>query len=131
VTPLDGRLRVAGTLEIAGTDDRVSLTRLDGVLRAAIEALPSLEGRMLLRAWRGLRPCTPDGLPAVGRVPGVDGLVLATGHGMWGLQLAPVTGRIVADLLEGVPPEGREQALDPGRFGRQAARSNRPNVPRK
>ena len=119
VTPLDGRLRVAGTLEIAGTDERVSLRRLDGVLRAATEALPSLAGRPALRVWRGLRPCTPDGLPAVGPAPGVDGLLLATGHGMWGLQLAPVTGRIVADLLDG---GAGEPALDPARFAFQAAR---------
>jgi D-amino-acid dehydrogenase len=63
-----------------------------------------------------LRPCTPDGVPAVGRAPGVDGLVLATGHGMWGLQLAPVTGRIVADLLAGDPLGEAERALDPARF---------------
>jgi D-amino-acid dehydrogenase len=116
LTPLDGRVRVAGTLEIAGTDERVSVSRLDGVLRAATEALPALAGREQLRVWRGLRPCTPDGVPAVGRAPGVDGLVLATGHGMWGLQLAPVTGRIVADLLAGAPLGEAERALDPARF---------------
>jgi len=116
LTPLDGRVRVAGTLEIAGTDERVSLARLDGVLRAATDAMPALAGRTPLRVWRGLRPCTPDGVPAVGRAPGLDGLVLATGHGMWGLQLAPVTGRIVADLLGGVALGDAERALDPARF---------------
>jgi D-amino-acid dehydrogenase len=116
LTPLDGRVRVAGTLEIAGTDERVSVSRLDGVLRAATDALPALAARTQLRVWRGLRPCTPDGVPAVGRAPGVDGLVLATGHGMWGLQLAPVTGRIVADLLDGAPAGDADRALDPARF---------------
>ena len=58
-------------------------------------ALPEFGARRTLDVWRGLRPCTPDGLPVIGRVPGVENAILATGHGMWGLQLAPLTGRVV------------------------------------
>jgi D-amino-acid dehydrogenase len=119
MTPLHRRVRVAGTLEIAGTDERVSMPRVDAVMAAATRQLPSLGGRRPLHVWRGLRPCTPDGLPAVGRVPRVANLVLATGHGMWGLQLAPVTGRVVADLLEGRLLDGPEEALRPERFARR------------
>jgi D-amino-acid dehydrogenase len=126
ITPLDGRLRIAGTLEIAGTDERVSARRLDAVLAGATALLPSLAARTQLRVWRGLRPCTPDGVPVVGRAPQLDNVVLATGHGMWGMQLAPVTGRVVADLLEGAPQGDAERVLEPARFEARRLRSRRP-----
>ena len=70
------------------------------------------------RVWRGLRPCSPDGLPLIGRARGVDDLILCTGHTMLGLTLAPVSARIVADLIDGgTPPEVR--SLDPSRFRRR------------
>ena len=60
-------------------------------------------GRLPPRSeWCGLRPCTPDGMPFVGPVPGQDGLFVATGHAMLGLTLGPVTGQIIAEqVLEG------------------------------
>jgi D-amino-acid dehydrogenase len=85
-------------------------------MRQTIKALPGLLGRPALDVWRGLRPCTPDGLPALGRPAGVDNVVLATGHGMWGLQLAPLTGRLVASVIEGSNPSHDLDPLDPNRF---------------
>jgi D-amino-acid dehydrogenase len=115
-TPLSGRLRVSGMLQLAGTDLRVDRGRVDTIARHAGRLLTGLRARRVLRVWRGLRPCTPDGLPIVGRVPGVENLTLATGHGMWGLQLAPVTARLVAGLLTGDPDAGSLSALRPERF---------------
>ncbi len=115
-TPLRGRLRLAGTLELSGLDLGVDSRRVEAVLASGRRALPSLAGRPVRQVWRGLRPCAPDGLPIVGRAQGADGVVLATGHAMMGLTLAPVTGTLVAELLAGGPPGEDLAPLDPGRF---------------
>jgi D-amino-acid dehydrogenase len=70
----------------------------------------------VLEVWRGLRPCTPDGLPIVGRPAGLENLVLATGHAMMGLTLAPVTGRLVAELLSGERLSHDLGPVSPDRF---------------
>jgi D-amino-acid dehydrogenase len=114
VTPFeDGRLRFAGTLELGAWDTRVSRRRVEAIRRAA-------EQYLRVRAtggevWCGLRPCTPDGLPLVGRVRELANLVVATGHGTLGVSLAPATAElVVAAALDG-GGEGWE-ALRPDRF---------------
>lgn len=115
-TPLDARLRVSGMMQFAGTDLHVHEGRVNVVADHARRLLRGVAERPVRRVWRGLRPCTPDGLPLIGRVPGVENLTLATGHGMWGLQLAPVTGRLVADALAGAPDATRLAPFAPARF---------------
>ena len=115
-TPLAGRLRLAGTLELAGLDLSVDRRRVDAVLRAGRRGLAGLERRSVLEVWRGLRPCTPDGVPIVGRPEALENLVLATGHGMMGLTLAPITGRLVAELVTGEKPSHDLRPLRPDRF---------------
>jgi glycine/D-amino acid oxidase-like deaminating enzyme len=63
--------------------------------------------------WHGLRPCTPDGLPVIGSR---NGVILATGHGMLGVTLAPLTGRLVADVVAGRADHAALGALSPERF---------------
>ncbi len=115
-TPLPGRLRLAGTLELAGLDLSVDRRRVDAIVRAGQRGLRGLAGRRVLEVWRGLRPCTPDGLPIVGRAPAYENLTLATGHAMMGLTLAPVTGLLVAELLTGGEPSHDLYPLRPERF---------------
>ncbi len=119
ITPLDGRLRLAGTLERTGTDRGVDVRRVQAILDAARRAMPRLASRRTLEVWRGLRPCTPDGLPVIGRSARVENAVFATGHGMWGLQLAPLTGSLVAGVIAGDAPEHEQDVhpLRPDRFG--------------
>jgi D-amino-acid dehydrogenase len=116
ITPLEGRLRMAGTMQFAGLDERIQRPRLDGVQAASRRMLPAWADAPVVSMWAGLRPCSPDGLPYVGWLhPGR--VLLATGHAMLGLTLAPLTGTQVANLLDGVAlPEAA--ALDPGRFRR-------------
>ncbi len=71
--------------------------------------------------WRGPRPVTPDGLPAIGRVPGRDRVILAAGHCMLGLSLGPVTGRLVAELAAGVAAVDRPRAALAGALELTAA----------
>src|SRR5439155_7129502 len=115
-TPLPGRLRLSGTLELAGLDTSISRTRVEAIRRAAARVLALDEDRAELEVWAGLRPCTPDGLPVIGRPYGVEPLVLATGHARKGLSLAPITGRLVAELLAGERLSLDLAPLSPDRF---------------
>jgi D-amino-acid dehydrogenase len=115
-TPLDGRVRLAGTLELGEFDMAVDPVRLASLTRAAGRTLALPPNTRTVHVWRGLRPCTPDGLPVIGRAPGVENLVLATGHAMLGITLAPVTGELVADIVTGAPPRYALESLRPGRF---------------
>lgn len=115
VTPMGSTLRVAGTMEIGGNDLSIDRVRLGGIVDAFCRAFPrfspaDFEG---LEPWSGLRPCTPDGLPYIGRAPGLANVVVATGHAMLGLSLAPVTGKLVAALAAG---QSADRRLDPARF---------------
>jgi D-amino-acid dehydrogenase len=69
-----------------------------------------------LEVWRGLRPCTPDGLPLLGRPRAWENLIVATGHAMLGMSLGPITGQLVAELATGAPPTVDVSALAPDRF---------------
>lgn len=117
VTPLGGpdgaRLRLAGTLELGVWEGGVNPRRVGAIRRAAERYLQvdSQGGEV----WAGLRPCTPDGLPVVGRPSGLDNLVLATGHGTLGISLAPVTGELVASVVAGEEPQDLG-LLSPDRF---------------
>jgi D-amino-acid dehydrogenase len=116
ITPLGARVRLAGTLELTGTDESIDQRRVDAIVRAATRAVPAFADRPRLHVWRGLRPCTPDGLPIIGRAPNLDNLTLATGHGMWGLQLAPLTAQLVASIVRGTQAEFDLSPLRPERF---------------
>ena len=115
VTPMGDSLRVAGTMEICGDDLSIDRVRLGGVIDAFCRFFPefSADDFAGLEPWSGLRPCSPDGLPYVGRVPGMANALAATGHSMLGLSLGPVTGRMIADQLTGADIDKR---LSPGRF---------------
>jgi D-amino-acid dehydrogenase len=112
-TPLPDRLRLSGTLELAGLDLSISQSRVDAIRRGGERWFRGLAGRRVLDTWAGLRPCLPDGLPAIGRLGRV---VVATGHAMKGVSLAPITGRLVAELVAGESTSYDLQPLDPARF---------------
>ncbi|MEV0002935.1 FAD-dependent oxidoreductase [Micromonospora sp. NPDC050980] len=101
VMPLGDRVRVGGTLELAGLDASVSPRRVDGILHTARRYLPALDTDRRLDVWSGLRPCTPDSLPLIGRAGGWDNVSVATGHGHIGMGLAPAGGELLAQLVTG------------------------------
>jgi D-amino-acid dehydrogenase len=112
-TPLPGRLRLSGTLELAGLDLSISQSRVDAIRLGGERWFRGLTGRQVLDTWAGLRPCLPDGLPAIGRM---GRTVVATGHAMKGVSLAPITARLVAQLVAGEQPEVDPAPFDPNRF---------------
>jgi D-amino-acid dehydrogenase len=124
VTPLDGRLRLAGTMQFAGLDESIDPRRVDSVHRAGTRMLPAWRVAPVAKIWSGLRPCTPDGLPLIGWLREDMPVAVATGHAMLGLTLAPVTGELVADLVDGT--DRKEFAmLEPARFRWGAATPTR------
>jgi len=105
-TPMQDELRFAGTLELAGMDWSINQRRVDAMMRVVPDYVPAWrpEEFKLLEIWRGLRPCSPDGLPFLGRSARWENLTVAAGHAMIGLSLGPVTGEIVAQLVTGETP---------------------------
>jgi len=106
VPKLDGSVIVGATEERAGFDRRTTAAGLASLLEAAPRLVPALAGCAFRRAWAGLRPDTPDHLPAIGPVPGVEGLTLAAGHYRNGVLLSPATGELVKAYVTGgaLPP---------------------------
>jgi D-amino-acid dehydrogenase len=119
VTPMGDTLRFAGTLELAGLDLSIRERRVRAILSSVPGFLPQLQpDRMeLVEIWRGLRPCSPDGLPYIGRVRSVENLVVAAGHAMIGVSLGPITGRLVSQIISGEVPSIELGPLRPDRFG--------------
>ena len=120
VTPMTGPsgpvLRFAGTLELAGFDFSINRRRVNALTRAARTYLIGMEELETLEIWRGLRPCTPDDLPILGRPPGLDNVILATGHGMLGMSLGPITGKLVSQIACGEKPDVDLKPLRVERF---------------
>ena len=94
------------------------IRRVNAILKSIPLYLPDFDPRSLdlIEIWRGLRPCTPDGLPHIGRPNNLDNLIVATGHAMKGISLAPVTGKLVAQLAAGERPDINLSALNIERF---------------
>ncbi|MHB8339783.1 MAG: NAD(P)/FAD-dependent oxidoreductase [Mycobacteriales bacterium] len=99
VTPLGGRVRFAGTMEIAGLDNRLDPRRLAAMTRNAQHYVVDWPADTLAEQWAGLRPMTGDGLPVIGPAPGVPNVFIATGHAMLGVTLAPATGEALSRLV--------------------------------
>ena len=115
-TPMDGFVRFAGTLEFSGVNHVLRRARLEQLTRAADLYLTGVGDGPSRSEWCGLRPCTPDGMPIVGPVPGCDGLYVASGHAMLGLTLGPVTGQLVAGMILDRQPSADIKALRVDRF---------------
>ncbi len=115
-TPFSDRLRLAGTLQLTGLDMTLDRVRVNATLRAGIRTLRAVEPGRVRGVWRGIRPCTPDGLPIIGRSDRVANVVFATGHAMKGLHLAPETGRLVAEVITEPGTSGNLVPFSPDRF---------------
>jgi D-amino-acid dehydrogenase len=115
VTPFDGALRFAGTMELSGVNERFDVRRMAairrGVERFFREPMPAGGTE-----WVGMRPLTPDGLPLLGRVPRLENVWVATGHAMLGITMAPVTGDAMAAMMSGETAPAAMAAFEPGRF---------------
>ena len=99
VPRVDGTILVGATVEDAGFDERTTVEGIRELLDAVCELLPAARAASFLEARVGLRPATPDELPVIGPDANVPGLIHASGHYRNGVLLAPITARLIADLL--------------------------------
>ena len=111
--------KVAIPAALAVLGQRVNPVRVRSMLAAISRYYPEVEPAELagIEPWRGLRPCSPDGLPYLGRTGRYSNLLIATGHAMMGVSLGPITGKLASRLLAGEPPGLDIGLLAPDRYG--------------
>jgi glycine oxidase len=112
----DGSVVVGATEERVGFDCRTTTEGVAGLIEAAAALVPGLRRAAFRSAWAGLRPATPDALPAIGPVVGYERLFVAAGHHRNGVLLSPVTAELIADLVEGKELPADAAAFAPNRF---------------
>lgn len=105
-TPMLHGLRFAGTMEIAGTQLNLNQRRIQGIIKGIKNFMPQFKDEHFeqIKPWAGLRPCTPDGLPYIGRTERYKNLLVGTGHAMLGWTMGPVTGQLLAEDIAGETP---------------------------
>lgn len=114
LTPMAGRLRAAGTVELSSLRRPANPRRLQLIENATRRLFPNL-GPAQSR-WLGFRPSLPDSLPVIGRSPRAHNVIYAFGHGHLGVTLGGETARIVTNLIVGEGEASELQALSPARF---------------
>jgi glycine oxidase len=113
---MNGSIVVGATYEDAGFDDRLTAAGLSSLLLAAQAIAPALADATFRTAWVGLRPASQDGLPILGAVPGWERVALATGHTAEGVLLSPISGLVMAQMIQGERGEISLAPFSPGRF---------------
>lgn len=125
VTPLDGTLRLAGTMEFGGLDVEINPVRVGAIRRAPARYFVEWDAGAEPSSgpWAGTRPMTPDGLSVLGRLPGLRNAWVAAGHGMLGITLGPGTGRVLAEAIGAGVIHPLLAPFDPIRFRNARGRS--------
>ncbi len=111
VTPLRSAFRLGSTMEFGGYDSTLKSKRLQLLRNGAAHYLREPCGEPVFEQWFGWRPMSSDGKPFIGPCPGMENVFIAAGHGMLGLSMAPATGKLIAELIDGMTPH-----LDPAPY---------------
>jgi len=116
ITPRADSVRIAGTMELVDLDESVTQSRVRSIFQGAASVMDLPAEHEVREVWRGLRPCTPDGLPAIGPTTSRGNVYLATGHQMLGVLTATGTGRLLAEMMTGETPFMDPAPFRPDRF---------------
>ncbi len=118
VTPMGAAMRFGGTLELSGVNHLIRPERVEQIVQSVPRWLPDYRPEHFagIKPWCGLRPVSPDGLPYIGRFGRYGNLTAACGHAMLGLTLAPITGRLVSEVVHGRKPGVDLTMLNPDRY---------------
>lgn len=118
LTPYGNSVRLGSGMEFNGKTGQINMRRVQAMLDCTRDALPDFPKfhAQKLKIWEGLRPVTPDGVPLIGRTKQIENLLVAAGHAMMGVSLAPVTGKIISDLVDGKSDGFYGDFLSPNRF---------------
>jgi D-amino-acid dehydrogenase len=116
---MSSSLQFGGTMEITGADHSIQMNRVRGIVDSIPDYYPEMKVDLPKKenVWHGLRPCSPDGLPYIGRLSKIKNVVIATGHSMMGLSLGAGTGKLVKEIVMGEKTSMNMGAFDPERFG--------------
>jgi D-amino-acid dehydrogenase len=117
ITPFGNFTRFAGAMEIGGVGKAVKEKKIEGMVESIKKFIPGIEMAQPLpdEVWSGLRPCSVDGLPYIGRLNKYPNIIIATGHSMMGVSLAPATGKLIEELISGKKPQIDLEPLHPER----------------
>jgi D-amino-acid dehydrogenase len=110
-----GEFRISSYFELSSPDAPPDNSKFERMRRWSVPVLPVLSDLKFKITWVGSRPCTPDGLPVVGKIRGTENLYVAAGHCRLGATLSAATGKLVAEMVEGREPEILRE-LSPDRF---------------
>ncbi len=113
---MSGTLLVGSSRQFVGYDRSTDPTVVAAIASRALRFLPRLRHAKVIRTYAGLRPFSPDHLPIIGPVPGLQGLLVATGHEGAGISLAPATGWLIEAMVAGKEVPDLFKAFDPSRF---------------
>lgn len=119
IAPMDGnKIRFGGTMEITSLNAPPRMQRVAGILESVKRYFPEYDIPMPTadRVWYGYRPCSADGLPYIGNVKSYTNLTVATGHSMLGISLGAGTGKLVSELVQGVPASMNIVPFNPERL---------------
>jgi D-amino-acid dehydrogenase len=118
ITPMNGRMRYGGTMEINAINNKVNMKRVEGIVESVADYLPGLAAGMPAAkdVWFGFRPCSPDGLPYIGYGSRIKNMLYAGGHAMMGLSLGPATGKLISELATNQQPSVKMDAFYAERF---------------
>jgi sarcosine oxidase subunit beta len=95
-----GNLLLGSTREFVGFDKHTTYEGITNILKNTSKIIPRLKNMHIIRSFAGLRPYTPDGLPILGKVQGIEGFIMAAGHEGDGMALSPITGELIAELID-------------------------------
>ncbi len=118
ITPMGGSVRIGGTMELAGINDKINMNKVTGIAESVNHyyADVKIETPSPKDVWYGFRPCSPDGLPYLGRLKSLDNAVIAGGGGMMGVSCGPAFGKIVSELINESQLSMDINCFDPERF---------------
>lgn len=118
ITPWKHKLRIGGTMEFSGLNNKVLVSRMEGIYKSIKTFYPGLDIPFPPKdqIWTGLRPVTPDGLPYLGKTKGVDNLYIAGGNAMLGISQGAADGKIISELINGDKASIDITAFSPDRF---------------
>ena len=100
----NGNILIGSTREFVGFDKHTTYEGIHSIAGNILRVIPEIENLHVIRAFAGLRPYTPDGLPILGKVETIDGFIMAAGHEGDGITLAPITGEMIAKLVANAAP---------------------------
>jgi len=116
VTPMQASYRLGSTMEFAGYDATLNRRRLALLTEGARRYLDALAGEPIEEEWFGWRPMTADSVPIIDRSPMMSNVLIAAGHNMLGVSMAPATGKLAAEMLGGTTPHLDAARYSLGRF---------------